>query len=52
MKDWFVPKYLGIPFIDDVMRWLNSGKPEAIAVYVILFVIVLLTIFLKKRDVD
>lgn len=52
MKDWFVPKYLGIPFIDDVMRWLNSGKPEAIAVYVILFVIVLLTIFLKKRDID
>lgn len=52
MKDWLVPRYLGIPFIDDVMKWLNSGKPEAIAVYVILFVIVILTIFLKKRDVD
>ena len=52
MKDWFVPKYLGISFVDDVMKWFNSGKPESIAVYVILFVIVLLTIFLKKRDVD
>ncbi len=30
MKDWFVPKYLGVPFVDDIMRWLNSGKLEAI----------------------
>ncbi len=45
MKDWFVPIFR-IPFVDDIMRWFNSGKLEAI-VYVILFVIFLIP-FLKS----
>ncbi len=34
MKDWFVPRVFRVPFVDDIMRWLNSGKLEAIAVYI------------------